>query len=220
MQATPTLTTLEPLDEQRHSELQTFPRMTEAEFIDVGIHKRLRAEWVDGEVIVMPPVSLIHTRLTIWLSAVLSQFVAEKKLGEVLGPEFLVRFSVQRRFRVPDLLFVANAHQNRLTATYLDGPPDLSLEVVSLDSRDRDRKEKFDEYQAAGVREYWIVDPLIKTIDVYALGPTGVYEKISPRADGVICSALIAGFYLNPEWLWMEKLPSPIQILREMGIQI
>jgi Uma2 family endonuclease len=62
---------------------------------------------------------------------------------------------------------------------YVDGPADLVIEVVSPESRVRDRREKFREYQVAGVAEYWLIDPMQKTGEVYALSPSGVYERVA-----------------------------------------
>ena len=63
-----------------------------------------------------------------------------------------------RRGRVPDLLFVTSEHVDRQQPTYLDGPRDLAVEIVSPDSVRRDQGEKFVEYEQAGIPEYWLVD--------------------------------------------------------------
>lgn len=61
--------------------------------------------------------------------------------------------------REPDLLFLARENLDRLKAPYLEGPADLAVEIVSSESRLRDRGEKLAEYEAGGVREDWILDP-------------------------------------------------------------
>src|SRR4051812_40025534 len=145
--------------------------MTEEEFEVWG--QGVRAEWVDGEVVLMSPSSLIHVRLGLWMQTLLKVFVERRSLGEVLGPDFTVRLATQRRRRVPDILFLSTERSGLLRPTFLEGAPDLALEIVSPDSQSRDRREKFLEYEKAGVREYWIIDPLSQTIEAYALGKSG-----------------------------------------------
>lgn len=61
--------------------------------------------------------------------------------------------------REPDLLFISNETAQRLTERKLEGAADLVIEIIFPESVRRDRYEKFDEYEEAGVREYWIIDP-------------------------------------------------------------
>lgn len=194
-------------------------RMTEEEF-DAWVPPDVRAEWVDGEVIIMSPSSLLHVRLTTWLLRLLGDFLARRPLGEVLGPDFMVRFASQRRRRVPDILFLSKDRASLLRSTYLDGAPDLAIEIVSPDSQSRDRREKFLEYQNAGVREYWIVDPLSQTVEPYALDASGGAYALIAEHEGSIHSGVLAGLYLRPEWLWQQPLPDVISVLREMGVQV
>lgn len=58
--------------------------------------------------------------------------------------------------------FVASEHLDRLKETYLDGPADLVVGIVSPDSVGRDRGEKFYEYAQGGVPEYWLIDPQLE----------------------------------------------------------
>ena len=179
-----------------------------------------RVEWVEGNVIVMAPASRKHVQLTGWIQSLLLIIVQEQKLGEVLGPEFMIRLRKgEKSRRVPDVLFVATARQSLLKPTYLDGPPDLAIEVVSPDSVARDWREKYVAYEASGVREYWIIDPLSKTLEAYALKRKR-YHKIMPTPDGTVASSVVARFQLRPDWLWRDCLPSVLEVLREIGVRI
>jgi Uma2 family endonuclease len=71
--------------------------------------------------------------------------------------------------REPDVLYLARSHLRRLRKTYLNGPADLVVEVVSPESVKRDREQKFGEYQAAGIPEYWVIDPEAQQADFYQL---------------------------------------------------
>ena len=187
-------------------------RMTEAEF-EAWCDEDVRAEWVDGEVILMPPVNLEHDDLNTWLITLLRTFIDQHDLG-TLHENLLIRFAQQRRRRVPDLCFVARDRAHLLQPTYLDGAPDLMLEIISPDSQSRDRREKFEEYERAGVREYWIIDPLSKTAEAYRL--EGKKFRLIQEQDGVLMSSVLRNFWLKTEWLWRKPLPKVPSVLKQM----
>jgi Uma2 family endonuclease len=194
-------------------------RMTEDEFVAWGAdHEDVRAEWVDGEVIVMTPVSIVHLRLSDFLLRVLSDFVDGKDLGEMHSGEFINRFQARARLtrRLPDLWFLTKDRLSLIQPTYLDGPPDLVIEIVSPDSVARDWREKFLDYESAGVREYWIVDPLMEKLEASRL-VGGTFEQIA-EIDGRVASEVLPRFFLRPKWLWQEPLPKVRDVLRELGV--
>ncbi|HEV3344787.1 MAG TPA: Uma2 family endonuclease [Pirellulales bacterium] len=187
--------------------------MTEEEFL-VWCDDETRAEWVDGEVIVMSPASIVHNRLTRFLLSLLQDYVQERGLGEAFGTDFSARLNSKRR-RLPDVLFVASDRADRLHKNHFEGAPNLIIEVVSDDSVDRDWRVKYLEYQAAGVEEYWVIDPLYRRIEAYSLDSDKAYRSIEP-GDGRIASRVVPGFYLRPEWLWRELLPKVPVVLKEL----
>jgi len=191
-------------------------QMTEEEFV-TWCDEDTRAEWVDGEVIMPSPASLNHVDLAGFLNFILRGFVTTRGLGVVYGPELQVRFAALRRRRVPDLLFVSTARMNILKTTEVEGAPDLIIEIVSPDSLARDWREKYLEYEATGVQEYWIIDPMAQRVESYTLSTDGRYA-LSEEKDGAIPSSVLTGFFLRPTWLWQEPLPNPLDILRELGV--
>jgi Uma2 family endonuclease len=92
------------------------------------------------------------------------------------------------------------------------------MEVVSSDSEDRDRRDKYADYESSGVREYWIVDPLAKRVDVFSLGRSKKYAVIVPDDHGRIQSKVLKGLFVRAEWLWRRPLPKLAGILKELGI--
>ncbi len=176
------------------------------------------AEWVDGEVIIFMPPKTIHQQMAGFLYALLSLYVNLFKLGEVIIAPFEMCLVAGRLSREPDLLFIASEHLERLTAERLEGPADLVVELISDSSMARDRADKFYEYQEAGVREYWIIDPRPgkERVDFYRLLPQGIYQAVLPDERGCYHSDVVAGFQLNVAWLWQHPLPSPLLALAEM----
>jgi len=193
----------------------TSAAMTEEEF-EAWCDEDVKAEYVDGEVIVHSPVSTRHSDIVLFLAGLMRLIVQQRDLGRVLGPEVQVRLRPGLR-RVPDLLFVAKEQADRIQPTLVEGAPDLIVEVVSPDSVERDWREKYLEYQTAGVGEYWVVDLEYQRLAVYRLDEQSRYQAV-PAEEGVHRSQVLPGFWLRAEWLWQEPLPNELDVAREMGL--
>jgi Uma2 family endonuclease len=175
----------------------------------------VRAEFVDGEVIIMSPVLAIHDDLFHFLARLIGVYLEVRPVGIIRGSEFQVRLREGLR-RVPDLLFIANDHLDRVQSSYVDGAPDAAFEIVSEDSVDRDWRDKFLDYQASGVLEYWVVDPAHRAVRLYRL-VDGRYIEVSAE-NGRMSSTAIPGFWLKVDWLWTSPRPGALVCLREMGL--
>lgn len=192
-------------------------RMTESQFVEWAFaHRDVRAEWEDGRVVIMAPVSNEEDDLNGWLLSVMRFLVEQRDLGVMKGPNFMVRFASQKRRRLPDAMFISKARQSWLRTNHLEGAPDLVIEIVSRDSQTRDRRKKFLEYEKAGVREYWIVDPLSKTVEVYGLH-RGKFVDVACE-KGIWKSAVLTGFFLNEAWLWRRPLPLMSEVFKAWGL--
>src|SRR6266404_291561 len=192
------------------------PRMTYEEFLEWG--DGIRAEWVDGEVIVTSPPSPPHQSLMAFIGALLLFFVEAKQLGRIFLPPFQMKLSTRPSGREPDLLFISSDKLGNLKHNYLDGPADLVVEIVSPESQLRDRGDKFYEYEEAGVREYWILDQNRKRAEFYHLEEEGTYKLIDPDDNGIYRSDVIEGLWLKVDWLWQDPLPTLMSVLKEWGL--
>lgn len=187
-------------------------KLSEEEFL-AWCDEDVKAEWVDGQVIVMSPANSQHVNLTAFLISLMRIWVEDRDLGAVLGPELMTRLSPRSR-RVPDLMFVAKEHLQNLRTAHLEGPPDLAIEIVSPESVVRDWREKYLDYQSAGLREYWVIDPANQRVEAYRL-VGGAYQEIVPD-HGRVDSSVLTGFYLRGEWLWRAELPKVRDALKEI----
>ena len=174
-----------------------------------------RAEWVDGKVVVMAPSNLEHQDLLDFINDLVKHHVRTRRLGRVYFAPVLMRLPTRPSGREPDLLFVSNEHADRLRETYVDGPADLVVEIVSPESDERDRGEKFVEYEGAGIPEYWLIDPLRQEAFFYQRGADGRYHLSPVDADGGYHSAVLSGFRLRVAWLWQRPLPRVSEILAQ-----
>lgn len=134
--------------------------------LDVLDEREERYEVIDGSVVVSPPARLAHGRSFNLLHGLL---VAALPPGlELLGPEFAVRYAPDspRSFLMPDLL-VARSEDCADTGIYV--APLLVVEILSRNSRRRDRGEKKEIYAELGVPHYWLVDPEMRVLEVLDL---------------------------------------------------
>jgi Uma2 family endonuclease len=177
-----------------------------------------RAEWEDGEVIMTSPASRQHQDLSAWLTTILRVYIRHHKLGWLILAPFVVQLQVTQQGREPDLIFLKSENMDRLHDTYLAGPPDLIVEIVSPESISRDRGRKFVEYESEMIPEYWLLDPIRKEAEFYQLGTDNHYHLSLPDTGGIYRSLSVAGFWLNVQWLWQDPLPDELEILRELGV--
>lgn len=138
-----------------------------------------RAELIDGELFMCPSPRSRHQDVAGNLFALLREFVLSRTLGKVFSAPLDVHLP-SGDIVEPDVLFVAKAHLG-IVQDWVRGVPDLVIEVLSPDGVERDRIIKRDLYARNGVREYWIVDPVAQTVEVFALrggtfDPEGYFE--------------------------------------------
>lgn len=126
-----------------------------------------RAELIDGRLYNMAPPTRIHQELVITLSSAILQHIKNNHgICKVYPAPFAVNLSSNDKTWVePDISIICN--KNILSDRGCEGPPDWIIEIVSPGSARIDYSVKLFKYRTAGVREYWIVNPLKKTVTVY-----------------------------------------------------
>jgi Uma2 family endonuclease len=173
-------------------------------------------EWVDGQVIPMPPITGAHNDVGNFLIKLFGAFLDYHNIGVLRTDPFQMKTGPDLPGRAPDLLFVARRNLRRLHAKFLEGPADLVVEIISPGSETIDRLHKFREYERGGVREYWLINPAQRTVEFYRRGRDGRFHLVSVGGDGVFRSIAMKGFWLNVKWLW--DCPPIGAVLGEWGI--
>jgi Uma2 family endonuclease len=199
--------------QERHAPL----RMSFDEYIE-WMDEDTHAEWVNGEVVFMSPVSDQHATVCFRLARWLEDFIEAHDLGQIYLDPFVMKSAAHLPARQPDILFVRKDHLNRISRSGLSGPADLVIEIISPESRVRDREAKFLEYQQSGVGEYWIIDPEQRVADFYQRSETGLYEAVSPNLDGKYECRAIPGLWVNVNWLWRRPMPTAAEIRKTWGM--
>jgi Uma2 family endonuclease len=159
-------------------------------------------ELADGRIEILPMPTSSHQRILLYLYTQLQAFILPSQLGEALCAPLRVKIQ-DGKFREPDVVFMLEQHRARMGEDFWEGA-DLVMEVVSPDpeSRKRDLQQKPLDYAAAGIPEYWIIDPEEKRITVLVLNGDR-YQKLGEFGEGeTASSALLSGFAVDVSEVW------------------
>lgn len=159
-----------------------------------------RAELIDGQLYNMAPPSRAHQQLVMELSATIHNYI--KTSGgscEVYPAPFAVNLNLDDSTWVePDINVICD--KSKLSDRGCEGAPDWIIEIISPSTQSRDYLKKLWLYQKAGVREYWIVNPITRIVNVFDFKhdeksiqysfnddiPVCIYEDLSIRISDLI----------------------------------
>ena len=152
-----------------------------------------RWELFDGEAYALAAPLIVHQRIIGNLHLQFATFLKDKPCEVFIAPvDVLLNAAGDNDDDVvqPDLVVVCD--HAKITEKYINGAPDAVIEVLSPSTSTRDKFLKFNKYQNTGVREYWIVDPDSKTVQVHIL-ETGRYFTKSYGETGKISVHVLEG---------------------------
>jgi len=145
-----------------------------------------RWELIDGAPYPMTAPSRTHQRILIEISRQLANFLVEKPCEVYVAP-FDVRLNAlgddDDDVFQPDIVVVCD--EAKLDEKGLNGAPDMAIEILSPSTAQLDKTLKFNKYQHAGVREYWVIDPADKTVTVFILENGQYVAKCYSEADSI-----------------------------------
>lgn len=145
---------------------QTRIRMTAAEFFELP-ESNSPTELIQGELVVSPTPIPAHQ------DAVGNAYALLKQIAKAIGGKAFVAplevYFDDDNVPQPDVMWIAPARLHVIGEKRLEGPPDLIVEVLSPGTAKNDKETKFRLYEKYRVREYWIVDPVHRLVDVWLL---------------------------------------------------
>lgn len=151
-----------------------------------------RYEVIAGKLRLMPSPGLLHQMWVGELFDIIRGHVRAAGAGHLFFSPVDVILD-QENVVQPDLIYVSKENSAILRPRGVFGPPDLAVEIVSPHHQSRDRVKKLRLYARFGVREFWLVDPARRSIEVLALRD-GKYETHCRAVlSGVIRSAVLPG---------------------------
>ncbi|MCX7841199.1 MAG: Uma2 family endonuclease, partial [Anaerolineae bacterium] len=138
-----------------------------------------------------------HQRVSINLAIALATFVRRGNLGEVLTAPIDVRMGEWADPVQPDILFIQQDRLGIIKENWIEGAPDLIVEILSPSSWLDDRRTKYRVYAKAGVREYWLVEPERCQIEIFVLRGSD-YALLGHFASGELAySEILKGFQIQ-----------------------
>lgn len=152
-----------------------------------------RHEIIDGELLMAPAPDYWHQDWSRKLFRRMDKHVLDRKLGEVLYAPFDVILDAANVIQ-PDLLFVAKANLSIVQTRGVFGAPDLLVELISPSSVRRDRYVKKELYARFGVKEFWLVDPANRALEVWKLQNQQYELHCMVEEKGKVTSFILPGF--------------------------
>ncbi|MBI4548878.1 MAG: Uma2 family endonuclease, partial [Ignavibacteriae bacterium] len=146
-------------------------KVTYRDILSLG-ESNQRIELFDGECIMTAMPTIQHQLIATKLAMVLSRYIEKKQAGIVLGAPVDVVLSDVIVFQ-PDVCYLSHERSSINDGKKFNASPDLVVEILSEGTEERDRTFKFREYARGGAKEYWLVSPEKKEIEVYQTSPKG-----------------------------------------------
>ncbi len=153
----------------------------------------VRYELIEGELIMTPAPDIEHQKISSELEYQMMRFVKENNLGRVFDAPCDVYLD-QENIVQPDILFVSKERFNIIGEKNIQGAPDLVVEIVSESNAYRDVIQKKRLYARFGVKEYWLVVPGEKMIEVYNLDKQGYRLSQTCLVGDTLESQVLKGF--------------------------
>jgi Uma2 family endonuclease len=167
-------------------------RLTTDDYL-AGPEAMVRRELVWGVVREPPSPFRKHQGVVTQTTLLLAEHVLSHHLGRVYVSPLDVVFDRQRALVLqPDVMFVSR-DRSAILNDFVEGPPDLVVEVISEGSRQYDRVSKLEWYRSYHVREYWVIDPEAQEIEVIRLD-TEPLQRQTYRRNDAVRSALLPDF--------------------------
>jgi Uma2 family endonuclease len=155
-----------------------------------------RYEVIDGVLYMTPAPNIAHQSAAVRICTQLAIHIQYADLGQVLVAPTDVELTPGGSVVQPDVLVVLNANRGIIGEGRIIGAPDLVVEIASPSTAGYDRRTKQDSYAAAGVREYWIADPIALTVELLVLEGNefrslGVFQRQALLPSRVIEAFLV-----------------------------
>lgn len=169
-------------------------KITYADYLKIDGNNRY--EIFNGELLTVPAPSTDHQEISRNIGSLIWSFVKQKGIGKVFNAPVDVVFDDDEVFQ-PDIVFIKTGNQHIIKKSAIKGIPDLIVEIVSPSSAFYDMVEKKEVYRKYGVKEYWLVFPDEKVIEIFILGKEGYVEFCKSKKKGMIKSNVLEGLEID-----------------------
>jgi len=155
-------------------------------------------ELINGTIVQKQSPTISHQRISRKIERALDDYAAKNHSGEMLHAPLDVVLDDNNAYQ-PDIIFIKKERSFILDTKeeVVRGAPDLVIEILSPSTASEDKGRKKDNYEIHGVREYWLVEPRNKSVEVYALEDDRYRLVAYLEAAGIVKSRVLEGFELE-----------------------
>jgi Uma2 family endonuclease len=151
---------------------------------------------IGGELVMTPAPGTYHQVVSMRLGSQMVNFVTDRQSGIILFAPVDVYLGESETYQ-PDIVFVGRDRLGIIEPERINGSPDLVVEILSPGTAYYDLRKKFKVYELSGVKEYWILDPVEKSVQVFFLGNGKFALDQEVGLDGVARSHILEGFVVD-----------------------
>ncbi len=151
---------------------------------------------IGGGLVMTPAPGTYHQVVSMRLGSQMVNFVTARQTGIILFAPIDVYLGESETYQ-PDIVFIGRDRTGIIEPERINGSPDLVVEILSQSTAYYDLRKKFKVYEQLGVKEYWIVDPEEKTIQVFVLSNGKYVLDQEAGMDGAARSRLLEGFAVD-----------------------
>ncbi|MDI6631248.1 MAG: Uma2 family endonuclease [Bacillota bacterium] len=153
---------------------------------------------IGGELVLTPAPGTYHQIIAMKLGVQMANFVSGKERGMVLFAPVDVYLEETETYQ-PDIIFIARERMEIIEPARISGAPDLVVEILSPTTAYYDLRKKYKVYERTGVKEYWIVDPEEKSVQVFLPKEGKFILDQEVAGQGVVSSRILEGFTVSLE---------------------
>ena len=189
--------------------LENSRKITVKELFEMDLEEGYFYELLNGNIVKKQAPSPQHQLAVSNLLTYMNFHALSNELGQCYTAPIDVFFDEYNNTQ-PDILFIREERAFIVTRDGIEGQPDLIVEVISPSSIKNDRVTKKDLYLKFGVMEYWLIDPIYQTVEIYALEQDKYVLKLMLVESGEVVSQVLEGFKIDIKAIFQNKKGSTI----------
>ena len=189
--------------------LENSGKITVKELFEMDLEEGYFYELLNGNIVKKQAPSPQHQIAVSNLLAFMNVHALTNELGQCCTAPLDVFFDEHNNTQ-PDILFIREEREFIITNDGIEGQPDLIVEVISPSSIKNDRVTKKDLYLKFGVMEYWLIDPIYQTVEIYVLEQDKYVLKFMLVESGEVTSQVLEGFKIDIKAIFQNKKGSTI----------
>ncbi|HUW63697.1 MAG TPA: Uma2 family endonuclease [Spirochaetia bacterium] len=157
-----------------------------------------RYQLIGGDLVLAPSPTPYHQDVSSNLNRLMDRFVLQNDMGIVRYAPLDVYLNEKETYQ-PDIIYIARDRLGIKGKKKIEGAPDLVVEILSPSTAYDDLTTKFRNYEKYGVKEYWVVDPEEKSVEIFVATGGRLLSNQQVAGQGTIASNVLVGFTVDLE---------------------